>query len=363
MSRLMNSDSLKSLLATGHAKMKRSNVLLAQELVHTILMEETGTVVRRIKRNDVKKRKKKKVEKRSAFDATVSASAMERSLAFMLARHNIHEYADMWELPREDIGILEKEFKECARQVSIVENKLRLVCEELGDGDKVLDEEGVQIALEYTGLLETEVANEIIEKLGQPVTVTQPDPLPTSTEEGKQPSDVIEERQLYQIEKVPHFTRCKLLLNNLVRILTSRIGMFQNPSFPAPSLGTLNYSQSAHFDAGDSRIEANRPVSHPELSIATDMTSMLQSQSARMLPPIKLNPTQSTVNKQQSRPRKRLLDAAGFDEAYTRETPRMLHYDNTEQHDPVKQVEALRRELQIAKAGVSHLNKLVDKNI
>ncbi|RYH28552.1 hypothetical protein EON65_11795, partial [archaeon] len=226
----------------------------------------------------------------------------------------------------------------------------------------VLDEEGVQIALEYTGLLESDVASQIIENLGRPVTVTKPDPQPLASEEGEQVANV-EERQVYQIEKVPHFTRSRLLLANLVRILTDRRrGLLHNSSVPAPSLPILSYSQSAHFDTEGSRADAPRPTSHPELSVATDMTSMMYSQSARMLPPIKI-PTQSTVHKQQSRPRKRLLDATGFDEAYTRETPRMLHYDNSEQHDPVKQVEALRRELQIAKAGVNQLNRLVDKNI
>lgn len=82
-----------------------------------------------MKRNDNKKRKKRKVEKRSAFDAIVTDNAMERSLAFMLARHNIHEYADTWELPRVDVETLEKEFKDCARQVYTVEQKLRLACE------------------------------------------------------------------------------------------------------------------------------------------------------------------------------------------------------------------------------------------
>lgn len=126
-------------------------------------------------------------------------------------------------------------------------------------------------------------------------------------------------------------------------------GLFSAPSYGEDSEG-LNYLP--------------RPLSYPEQSQLSHATSLFPSQSTLTgLPPLRM---QKSLSSKLTRPpiKKLTITVGEFDESFTRETPRVLHYSNYDSpHDPFAEVNALRRELQVSKAGFSQLTKLVDQNI
>eukprot|EP00981_Chlorochromonas_danica_P007949 scaffold1931_cov215-Ochromonas_danica.AAC.5 len=148
----------------------------------------------------------------------------------------------------------------------------------------------------------------------------------------------------------------RALQNSFSNETTSKSLVGHDPQGLFSTLSQGEDSEGFHF--------LTRPLSYPEMSQQSHATSFIPSQSTLTgLPPLRM---QKSLSSKFTRPpiKKLTISEGEFDESFTRETPRVLHYSNYDSpHDPFAEVTALRRELQVSKAGFNQLTKLVDQNI
>jgi hypothetical protein len=338
-------------------------------------------------RKSKRKKNKAKQQGRKFFLSTQFLHAIQK---YML-HHTVFEYSMRMNLPRDEIFYLEQQYYTFRTNADTLKREFLLTFEE--NKDFLFSVENVgQIVMVYESLdplplLSGDLKNKILSSSS------------ISSEEENNDSSF---PNLLSAERIAHWLRIQFFIKQIVVQIGSlhgliwKLDVLQNMMNSDSNLFSISeYGKCSMFVFYSLMIifsylillslDSQRPVSNPDFYQQQQAStfsfgnsaggggnglgggSILFSQSSKQLPPLKF-----------TEKKKRKL---GFDESFSRQTPRILHYQASGMKNNLQQasltssasvgsykpalsdIDQLRKELQIAQSGVNELNKMVDTNI